>query len=96
MITDMISHILKHFLAKSLLLYSLFSFLDVPAVKLPQLGNLPHNTIDVIDNLLFRVTCLVKKSVDLGKPETMNTLIKALNMFGVNTDFAGSLTNILL
>ncbi|XP_075148673.1 BTB/POZ domain-containing protein Rnb [Haematobia irritans] len=69
---------------------------DVPALKLPQLGNLPHNTIDVIDNLLFRVTCLVKKSVDLGKPETMNTLIKALNLFGVNTDFAGSLTNILL
>ncbi|XP_013100078.1 uncharacterized protein LOC106082233 [Stomoxys calcitrans] len=69
---------------------------DVPAIKLPQLGNLPHNTIDVIDNLLFRVTCLVTKSNDLGKPETMNTLIKALNLFGVNTDFSGSLTNILL
>ncbi|XP_061402094.1 uncharacterized protein LOC133337907 [Musca vetustissima] len=69
---------------------------DVPAIKLPQLGHLPHNTIDVIDNLLFRVTCLVKKSLDLGKPETMNTLIKAINMFGLNTDFAGTLTNILL
>ncbi|XP_005182943.2 uncharacterized protein LOC101891580 [Musca domestica] len=69
---------------------------DVPALKLPQLGHLPHNTIDVIDNLLFRVTFLLKKSIDLGKPETMNTLIKALNMFGANTDFAGSLTNILL
>ncbi|KNC30726.1 hypothetical protein FF38_11660 [Lucilia cuprina] len=66
------------------------------ALKLPPTSNLPHNTIDIIDNLIFRVTCLVKKSLDLGKPETMKTLIKAINMFGINLDFAGSLTNILL
>uniref|UniRef100_A0A1A9WPN1 ARMC5-like ARM-repeats domain-containing protein n=1 Tax=Glossina brevipalpis TaxID=37001 RepID=A0A1A9WPN1_9MUSC len=69
---------------------------DVPALKLPHIGNLPHNAIDIIDNLIFRVTYMVKKGIDLGKPETMNTLIKAINMFGLNMDFAGSLTNILL
>uniref|UniRef100_A0A1A9VVD7 ARMC5-like ARM-repeats domain-containing protein n=1 Tax=Glossina austeni TaxID=7395 RepID=A0A1A9VVD7_GLOAU len=69
---------------------------DVPALKLPNIGNLPHNAIDIIDNLIFRVTYMVKKGVDLGKPETLNTLIKAINMFGLNMDFAGSLTNILL
>ncbi|GBP02641.1 hypothetical protein EVAR_101384_1, partial [Eumeta japonica] len=35
------------------------------ALKLLPATNLPHNTIDIIDNLIFRVTCLVKKSLDL-------------------------------
>ncbi|XP_039948103.1 uncharacterized protein LOC120766576 [Bactrocera tryoni] len=68
---------------------------DVPYQKLPQLGNMPRSTLDHLENLLFRVTLLVNKRGELGKSETMNTLIKAINIFGANNNFASSLTNIL-
>ncbi|XP_018804658.1 PREDICTED: uncharacterized protein LOC108978712 isoform X1 [Bactrocera latifrons] len=68
---------------------------DVPYQKLPQLGNIPRSTLDHLENLLFRVTLLVNKRGELGKSETMNTLIKAINTFGANNNFASSLTNIL-
>ncbi|XP_067618832.1 uncharacterized protein Rnb [Eurosta solidaginis] len=68
---------------------------DVPYHKLPQLGNMPRSTLDHLENLLFRVTLLVNKRGELGKSETMNTLIKAINVFGANNNFANSLTNIL-
>lgn len=70
--------------------------IDTSITRLLRFGNLPYNAIDIIDNLLFRVTCLVKKSLDLGKAETMYTLIKAISLFGQNFDFVSSLTNILL
>ena len=60
------------------------------------MGVMPRSTIDIIENLLFRVTLLIKKRGELGKPETLNTLIKAINTFGANNNFANSLTNILL
>lgn len=69
---------------------------DTSITRLLRFGNLPHNAIDIIDNLLFRVTCLMKKSADLGKTETMCTLIRAISLFGPNVDFIASLTNILL
>lgn len=70
-------------------------YIDVPYQKLPQLGNMPRSTLDHLENLLFRVTLLVNKRGELGKSETMNTLIKAINVFGANNNFASSLTNIL-
>ncbi|XP_053947111.1 uncharacterized protein LOC128855902 [Anastrepha ludens] len=68
---------------------------DVPYQKLPQLGSMPRSTLDHLENLLFRVTLLVNKRGELGKPETMYTLIKAINVFGANNNFGSSLTNIL-
>ncbi|XP_011185999.1 uncharacterized protein Armc5_2 isoform X2 [Zeugodacus cucurbitae] len=68
---------------------------DVLYQKLPELGNMPRSTLDHLENLLFRVTLLVNKRGELGKSETMNTLIKAINVFGANNNFASSLTNIL-
>ncbi|XP_036323046.1 uncharacterized protein LOC118736971 [Rhagoletis pomonella] len=68
---------------------------DVPYQKLPQLGNMPRSTLDHLENLLFRVTLLINKRGELGKSETMTALIKAINTFGTNNNFASSLTNIL-
>ncbi|XP_004523352.1 uncharacterized protein LOC101448612 [Ceratitis capitata] len=68
---------------------------DVPYQKLPQLGNMPRGTLDHLENLLFRVTLLVNKRSELGEAKTMNTLIKAINVFGAYNNFASSLTNIL-
>ncbi|XP_055906051.1 uncharacterized protein LOC129941449 [Eupeodes corollae] len=65
---------------------------DVPPLKLPKLGN---STIDIIENLIYRVTLLVNKGAELSKPETLYTLIEAINTFGLNNCFCGSLTNIL-
>ncbi|XP_030369809.1 uncharacterized protein LOC115620622 [Scaptodrosophila lebanonensis] len=69
--------------------------LDVPA-KLAQTRSLSGDGIDVIENLFYRITLMINKRPELGKPETLDTLIKAINMFGANNNFANSLTNILL
>ncbi|XP_055847887.1 uncharacterized protein LOC129913306 [Episyrphus balteatus] len=65
---------------------------DVPPLKLPKTGN---STIDIIENLIYRVTLLINKGGELSKPETLYTLIEAINIFGLNNCFCGSLTNIL-
>ncbi|XP_055904774.1 uncharacterized protein LOC129940453 [Eupeodes corollae] len=65
---------------------------DVPPFKLLKVGN---STIDIIENLLYRVTLLNNKGAELSKPETLFTLIEAINTFGLNNCFCGSLTNIL-
>nr|XP_036675434.1 uncharacterized protein LOC108015447 [Drosophila suzukii] len=68
---------------------------DVPP-KLAQFRNQAGDTIDIIENLIYRITLMVNKRVELGKPETLDTLIRALNLFGANNNFASALTNILL
>lgn len=65
---------------------------DVPQFKLPKTGK---STIDIIENLIYRVTLLVNKGGELSKPETLYTIIEAINTFGLNNCFCGSLTNIL-
>ncbi|EDW59015.1 armadillo repeat-containing protein 5 [Drosophila virilis] len=68
---------------------------DVPP-KLAQLRNQAGDTIDVIENLIYRITLMINKRPELGKPETLDTLIRAINLFGANNNFANALTNILL
>ncbi|EDW04587.1 GH24751, partial [Drosophila grimshawi] len=69
---------------------------DVPP-KLAQLRNQQSgDTIDVIENLIYRITLMINKRPELGKPETLDTLIRAINLFGANNNFANALTNILL
>ncbi|KAH8293458.1 hypothetical protein KR054_000628, partial [Drosophila jambulina] len=68
---------------------------DVPP-KLAQFRNQAGDTIDIIENLIYRITLMVNKRVELGKPETLDTLIRAINLFGANNNFANALTNILL
>ncbi|XP_036327162.1 uncharacterized protein LOC118739763 [Rhagoletis pomonella] len=68
---------------------------DVLYQKLPQLGNMPRSTLGHFENLLFRVTLLINKRGELGKSQTMTTLIKAINTFSANKNFASPLTNIL-
>ncbi|XP_055371777.1 uncharacterized protein LOC129605828 [Condylostylus longicornis] len=55
-----------------------------------------RNAIDIIDNLLFRVSLLTTNRVELGKPQTLNIIIQAINVFGINhSSFGSCLTNIL-
>ncbi|XP_017131079.1 uncharacterized protein LOC108148545 [Drosophila elegans] len=68
---------------------------DVPP-KLAQFRNQAGDTIDIIENLIYRITLMVNKRVELGKPETLDTLIRAINLFGANNNFSNALTNILL
>ncbi|XP_023168508.2 uncharacterized protein LOC111597838 isoform X1 [Drosophila hydei] len=68
---------------------------DVPP-KLAQLRSQAGDTIDVIENLIYRITLMINKRPELGKPETLDTLIRAINLFGANNNFANALTNILL
>ncbi|KAH8306141.1 hypothetical protein KR018_002467 [Drosophila ironensis] len=68
---------------------------DVPP-KLAQFRNQAGDTIDIIENLFYRITLMLNKRVELGKPETLDTLIRAINLFGANNNFANALTNILL
>lgn len=68
---------------------------DVPP-KLAQMRNQAGDTIDIIENLLYRITLMINKRPELGKPETLDTLIRAINLFGANNNFANALTNILL
>lgn len=68
---------------------------DVPP-KLGPFRNEAGDTIDIIENLIYRITLMVNKRVELGKPETLDTLIRAINLFGANNNFANALTNILL
>lgn len=68
---------------------------DVPP-KLAPFRNTTCNTIDIIENLIYRITLMVNKRVELGKPETLDTLIRAIKLFGSNNNFPNSLTNILL
>ncbi|KAH8383459.1 hypothetical protein KR009_008818 [Drosophila setifemur] len=68
---------------------------DVPS-KLAPFRNQAGDTIDIIENLIYRITLMVNKRVELGKPETLDTLIRAINLFGANNNFANALTNILL
>ncbi|XP_039493589.1 uncharacterized protein LOC120453116 [Drosophila santomea] len=68
---------------------------DVPP-KLAQFRNHACNTIDIIENLIYRITLMVNKRVELGKPETLDTLIRAIKLFGANNNFSNALTNILL
>ncbi|XP_017100035.2 uncharacterized protein Rnb [Drosophila bipectinata] len=68
---------------------------DVPP-KLGQFRNEAGDTIDIIENLIYRITLMVNKRVELGKPETLDTLIRAINLFGANNNFSNALTNILL
>ncbi|XP_060647849.1 uncharacterized protein LOC132785669 [Drosophila nasuta] len=68
---------------------------DVPP-KLAQLRNQSGDTIDIIENLIYRITLMINKRPELGKPETLDTLIRAINIFGANNNFANALTNILL
>lgn len=56
----------------------------------------PNSALDVIENLLYRVTLLLSKHGELGKFDTMNTIIEAIKMFGSQqTMFSNTLTNIL-
>lgn len=56
----------------------------------------PNSALDVIENLLYRVTLLLSKHAELGKFDTMNTIIEAIKMFGCQqTMFSNTLTNIL-
>lgn len=55
----------------------------------------PNSALDVIENLLYRVTLLLSKNAELGKFQTMNTIIEAIKMFGSQTMFTNTLTNIL-
>ncbi|EDX14898.1 uncharacterized protein LOC6730102 [Drosophila simulans] len=68
---------------------------DVPP-KLAPFRNTACNTIDIIENLIYRITLMVNKRVELGKPETLDTLIRAIKLFGSNNNFPNALTNILL
>ncbi|XP_030243467.1 uncharacterized protein LOC108658710 [Drosophila navojoa] len=68
---------------------------DVPP-KLAQLRSQAGDTIDIIENLIYRITLMINKRPELGKPETLDTLIRAINLFGANNNFANALTNILL
>ncbi|KAH8359454.1 hypothetical protein KR093_006806 [Drosophila rubida] len=68
---------------------------DVPP-KLAQSRNHSGDTIDIIENLIYRITLMINKRPELGKPETLDTLIRAINIFGANNNFANALTNILL
>ncbi|EDW81182.1 uncharacterized protein Dwil_GK11163 [Drosophila willistoni] len=54
------------------------------------------DTIDIIENLIYRITLMVNKRAELGKPDTLDTLIRAINLFGANNNFSNALTNILL
>lgn len=56
----------------------------------------PNSALDVIENLLYRVTILLSKHSELGKFYTINTIIEAIKMFGCQqTMFSNTLTNIL-
>ncbi|KAL5285041.1 ARMC5 family protein [Megaselia abdita] len=56
----------------------------------------PNSALDVIENLMYRVTLLLSKHSELGKFHTMNTIIEAIKMFGCQqTMFSNTLTNIL-
>ncbi|ALC48045.1 CG7837 [Drosophila busckii] len=68
---------------------------DVPP-KMAQLRYQAGDTIDVIENLIYRITLMINKRPELGKPETLDALIRAINLFGANNNFANALTNILL
>ncbi|XP_022221168.2 uncharacterized protein LOC111073252 [Drosophila obscura] len=68
---------------------------DVPPL-MSQFRHQSGDTIDIIENLLYRITLMLNKRVELFKPETLDTLIRAINLFGANNNFANALTNILL
>lgn len=62
-------------------------------IRMPDI--VPNSALDVIENLLYRVTLLLSKHGELGKFETMNTIIEAIKMFGCQqTMFSNTLTNI--
>ena len=63
---------------------------------MPGRGSVERSGIDVIDKLLFKVTILIGNRGELGKPETLSAIVKAINVFGINNNsFGSSLTNIL-
>lgn len=59
--------------------------------------SLPLSTIDIIDNLLLRITLSIKNHPDLSKLETIKTIIEAIYVFGANNNnFSTSLANIVV
>lgn len=69
---------------------------DTQFQKSVVVGKPTFNTIELLDRLIFRVTFLLKKrGNELGKPETLCSIIQAINTFGVENSFGNSLSIIL-
>lgn len=75
-----------------------FKIIDTNNFQLPSPANHPTTAIDVIDNLLLRISLGGSRfRGELVYSQTLKAIIQAISTFGTNgNNFATSLHNILL